>query len=75
MFFVCLCSIVFVSCGLIILDIFSYSGPSGMLGSNGKHTTASAGAGRREIVHAISSHQHSIKPSLLFSNFVASLYF
>ena len=39
-FFVCLSSNVSVSCGSIILDIFSYSGPSGMLGSNRKHTSA-----------------------------------
>ena len=44
------------------VDIFSYSGPSGILGSDGKQNTASAGAvlGCMRIVRlSISSHEQT----------------
>ena len=42
------------------VDIFSYSGPSGILGSGGKQNTAQAGASAVRIVTlSISSHEQT----------------
>ena len=42
------------------VDIFSYSGPSGMFGSDGKQNIAQAGArGVRIVVLPISSHEQT----------------
>ena len=50
----------FSSCIDIVLIFFSYSGPSGVLGSDGKQNTAYAGArGVRIVALSISSHEQT----------------
>ena len=44
----------------IVLIFFSYSGPSGILGSDGKQNTAYVGArGARIVLFSISSHEQA----------------
>ena len=43
------------------VDIFSYSGPSGILGSDGKQNTASLLGGVRIVALSISSHGQTHK--------------
>ena len=64
----------FYTCNNYSVDIFSYSGPSKILGCDGKPSTASAGArGVRivelsmKVLNGKFSSTDSIKPSLLFS--------
>ena len=59
------------------VETFSYSGISGILGSDGKQNAVLAVARGRETFCTFYyfSLIDTIKPSLLFSNIVGSLYF
>ena len=56
------------------VDIFSYYGPSGILGSDVKQNTAKARV-VRIVALSISSYEQSKTTSLLFSNIAGSFYF